>query len=138
VLPDEENRIGEELVWLRLVVDAHHPTPPEDDTVTRLQEDHLLADRGYVPECHPLTPQPEPGVDALAGRWREHCALVDRVSVEALAAIGADDPAEHRRTRRLVDGLLLATCLSWTTPEEAMATLEHHVAALEAAARVTA
>jgi hypothetical protein len=63
---------------------------------------------------------------------------VDRVTAEALAAIGVDDPAEHRRTRRLVDGLLLATCLSWTTPEEATATLEHHITALEAAARVTA
>lgn len=51
VLPDEQHRVAEELVWLRLVVDSCAPTPG-DDTVATLQAEHLVADRGYVPESH--------------------------------------------------------------------------------------
>jgi hypothetical protein len=137
VLPDEQRRVAEELVWLRLVVDSCAPTPG-DDTVATLQAEHLVADRGYVPESHR---PPETGTapeDGLIDLWREHDALVDRAVAGALAAVGADSLAERSRTRAVVDGLLLSTCLGRTSPEEAVATLEHHVAALAPAARVTA
>lgn len=137
VLPDEEHRVAEELVWLRLVLDSHRPLPREGDTVATLQAEHLVADRGYLPEDH-RPPEPSHEPDPLADRWRAHHELVDRVVHQALDAIGLDDPAEATRTRALVDGLVLATCLGRTTPGEAVTALEHHVGTLAAAARVTA
>lgn len=137
VLPDEEHRVGEELVWLRLVLDSR-ALAAGGDTVAALQAEHLVADRGYVPESHR---PPDPGsapADVLADLWCEHDELVDRAVAEALAAVGADSVAERARTRAVVDGLLLSTCLGRTTPAGALTTLEHHLGALGAAARVTA
>lgn len=137
VLPDEPHRVAEELVWLRLVIDSCAPTVG-DDTVATLQVEHLVADRGYVPEEHrPPDPATAPE-DTLVDLWREHDELVDRAVTAALAAVEVDCPAERARTRAVVDGLLLSTCLGRTSPEEAVATLRHHVATLGPAARVTA
>lgn len=144
LLPDEEPRRAEELVWLRLVVSAHRFVAPEGDTVADLRDEHALADRGYVPErAEPLLPQPADrpaadGPDPLADHWHERDQLVARVVAQALAAVGVEGAAEHDHTRAVVDGLLLSTALGRTTPAQAVATLQHHVAALEAAARVTA
>lgn len=136
VLPDEEDRIAEELVWLRLVVASHRPAPRPDDCVASLRAEHVVADLGYLPEDHE-SPAAEHEPDPLADLWRERDALVDRVVAQALAVIAADDPDECARTRALVDGLALATALARTTPAEAVTVLERHVARLVPAARVT-
>jgi hypothetical protein len=60
------------------------------------------------------------------------------VVVEALAAVGVELETEQRRTRALVDGLVLSTCLGRTTPEQAVATREEHVRSLVAEVRQTA
>lgn len=137
VLPDEHHRVAEELVWLRLVIDSC-TTMAGDDTVAALQAAHLVADRGYVPEDHRPPAAARTPEDAVSDLWREHDDLVDRAVAGALAAVGADGPRERARTRAVVDGLLLSTCLGRTSPEEAVATLLHHVTTLVPAARVTA
>jgi hypothetical protein len=133
LLPDEEGRIPEELVGLHLAIQARRLPVPEDETVAALRAEHAIADRGYVPEGLDTTRLPvpdEPLTDLLAERLAERDAAVTYVVGEALAAIGVDAEAERRRTRALVSGLVVDTCLGRTTPEDAVVTLEHHLASL--------
>ncbi len=103
VLPDEEHRVAEELVWLRLVLDSHRPLPREGDTVATLQAEHLVADRGYLPEDH-RPPEPSHEPDPLADRWRAHHELVDRVVHQALDALASTTPRRRRGPARWSTG----------------------------------
>jgi len=139
LLPDEERRIPEELVWLRIKIDARPPGLPAEDSVATLRAEYALADRGCLPEESDAAAATAPAEDdPIAARLAEDDALVAVVVGKALAAIGADDEAEQRRTQALVDGLLLSTCLGRTTPEQAVRTLEEHVGSLVVQARQTA
>ena len=129
LLPDQEGRVAEELVWLPLAIDAHRPDVSDEESVGALRAEHAIADRGFVPDDHDRAATHVPD-DPLVGRLVEHDALVERVVVEALAAIGVEVEVEQRRTRALVDGLVLDTCLGRTTPAQAVTVLEEHVASL--------
>jgi hypothetical protein len=89
-----------------------------------------VADRGYVPDG--LTHEVRPAaVDPLQERLAGHDARVDEVVASALAAMGIEDEARRRLTSSLVSGLVTDTCLGKIRPDEAVATLEHHLASLE-------
>lgn len=136
LLPDEERRIPEELVWLRINIDARPPGLPEDDSVAALRAEYALADRGCLLEEPDAAAASAPAQDdPVAARLAEDDALVAVVVAKALAAIGVEDEAEQRRTRALVDGLVLATCLGRMPPEQAVTTVEDHVASLMTGAR---
>lgn len=134
LLPDEASRVTEELVGLRLTLDAHRPTVPPAESVAALRAEHAIAERGFAPEDDGPTVIPD-STDPIAGRLAERDALVEHVVADALSAIDRGGEAEQRRTRALVDGLLLGTCLGRMTPEQAVTTVEAHVASLMTGAR---
>ena len=141
LLADEEDRVAEELVWLRIRIDACRPVVPDEESVAMLRTEHAIAERGFAPEEPDATVIPllaDPLADPLADRLAERDALVERVVAEALDVVGAGCEAEQRRTRALVDGLTLGTCLGRTTPEQAVTTLQQHVASFLTEARDTA
>ncbi|MFC5178457.1 hypothetical protein [Nocardioides taihuensis] len=135
LLPDEEARVPEELVWLRLALDARRLVVGEQDTAAALRAEHAIADRGFVPEdLDPTTPAPGAGDDPLAGRLTDHHTHRALVVDRALALVGVEEVQERRRTLALLDGLTLHACLGRLTPEEAVSALEHHVASLATSA----
>lgn len=142
LLPDEEELTPEALVWLRLAIDAARLPSPDQDSVAALRAEHAIAMRGYVDDpvgdVGTAGPGPDRLVDRLAERLADHGTARARVVDGALAALGVTDGPEQRRTLALVDGLTLGTCLGRTTPDEAVATLEHHVATLATAPTDTA
>ena len=131
LLPDEDGRLPEELVWLRLAVDARRLVVADHETAAALRAEHAIADRGFVPEGLDTTAQePGPGDDPLADRLTSHHTQRAHVVGEALAVVGVEDEQERHRTLALLDGLTLDVCLGRMTPEDAVTTLEHHVASL--------
>ncbi len=146
LLPDEEPRIAEELVWWRLVLHAVHPNLGGEDSPATLREDFALAE-GTSSDHDGAAPTSAadgaPPAATLDEQRSDHDARVNQGVSAALAALGLrdEDTLELRRTRALVEGLGLAVCLGRTSPAEAVATLEHHLGELtpasEVAARVT-
>ena len=132
-LPDEPHRVAEELVWLRLEIDAAHPELGEDESSEALRRDWTLAELGHLPEgLHEEDARGEqPAVPERGDELEQHRAhheqdTTNRVT-HALEALGVQDLAEPRRTRAVVDGLRLAVCLGRVAPSSAVEALEHHL-----------
>jgi hypothetical protein len=135
LLPDDESRIDEELVWLRLVA-AHADVPRHRESAPGLRHDFQIAERGWSdvdPTAEEVAPetQPEPGAGPLArylaDRETHVCTLIERVLT--LLEVG-DREAETVRLRALVDGLTMAVCLGRISPGEGVLTMERHLAEL--------
>ena len=132
-LPDVPHRIAEELVWLRLEVDAARPQLGEEDVPEALRRDWTLAELGHVPEvtpdeCGGAGQREAPDRDDTLALHRAHHEQDTTSRIDhALEALGVQDPAEPLRTRAVVDGLRLAACLGQVTPSGAVEALEHHL-----------
>jgi hypothetical protein len=157
-LPDEDHRIGEELVWWRLVIDRPTDLPiaeierRHDDAGGgggSLREQFQIATNGYAANTEPSDSEPsgsEPSgtkrdpqgdrIDPLAAEIEQHDADLTAVISQVLDLIGVPDAGhdEQVRLRALLDGLNLGVCLGRLTPDEAVAVLAHHLAAVRVAA----
>jgi hypothetical protein len=167
-LPDEDHRIGEELVWWRLVIDRPTDLPiaeierRHDDAGGgggSLREQFQIATNGYAADTEPSDSEPsgsepsdsepsgsEPSgtkpdpqgdrIDPLAAEIEQHDADLTAVISQVLDLIGVPDAGhdEQVRLRALLDGLNLGVCLGRLTPDEAVAVLAHHLAAVRVAA----
>lgn len=149
LLPDEESRVAEELVALKISVDLA-PVPP---VVRRVDEDGLtLAERGRLG----LTGKwPERSAELVDGDPREThtdprtggasdpmvaTLVTDRRDLEdnligrAVAVLEVPDPdrpAVAECLRTLLVGLNVRTCLGDLTPERAVEILRHEIARVD-------
>ena len=146
------HRIGEELVWWRLVIDRPTDLPLAEierrhdeagEAVGSLSEQFQLATTGYaadtdLPGSEPSGSEPAPHgdrVDPLASEIEQHEAELTGVISQVLVLIGVPD-AEHEqlRLRALLDGLNLGVRLGRLAPDEAVVVLAHHLATVRVAA----
>jgi hypothetical protein len=134
LMPDDPERIDEELVWLRLLVEGPRAASPTPDPEGPLWARYQIAERGYIYDDRTAEAVADPGaVDALS----DHRALRDEVMAgqleRALEAIGLDKGAhdlELLRLRAVVDGLTLAVCLGHLSPAVAVSVAAHHLGQL--------
>lgn len=145
LVADDEDRIAEELVWHRVAVEARRVAAQPGESVAGLRAEHAVAVRGYPDDparaarqeaASRAAPAPAPG-SAITERLAEHEQDRERAVAAALAAIGVHEEDERHRSLAVVDGVALAACLGRTSPEEAVAVVEHHVTSLARAATAT-
>jgi hypothetical protein len=153
LLPDDDSRIDEELVWLRLTA-SFEAVPIDLEARGRVRHDFQVAEGGWSDP----NPDPDPDMDAdmdadmdpetvsipdthgdaqtqprnamsryFAERRSEVDAIIGRV-VDLLEV--ADREFEKARLRALVDGLTLAVCLGRISPEECVRSMDRHLAGL--------
>ncbi len=153
VMPDEPQRIDEELVWLRLLVEGPRASSPIRDPEGPLWMRYQVAERGYVYDERPgerlsepnAGPQPDALADSLADSLANSLADVlanHRAQHEksiawqldrALEHVGLDPESratEMPRLRALVDGLIVAICLGRITPEAGLDIVRKHLTSL--------
>lgn len=135
LLPEDDSRIDEEVVWLRLVA-AHAVAPDQGTAALRLRHDFQVAERGWSDldpdDLEAGTPtEPSAGDLAMAryvaDRETHVLTLIERVLM--LLEVG-DREAETVRLRALVDGLTMAVCLGRVSPGEGVLAMDRHLAGL--------
>ncbi len=126
LLPDTEQRVAEELVWLRLVLETHRPKVGD-------LEELRLADRFQVAEGTydgSVPAAPVTGDERLrrqrAERDEEVTGLVEW-ALDVLAVPAASRPAEARALFALVSGLAVEVCPERLSPGDAVTTLTRHI-----------
>jgi hypothetical protein len=148
VLPDEDHRIAEELVWWRLVIASAAGKPFGDDTRSthdtdwgegNLRDQFQVATRGYADDTthgDPDVPAEETATDQVARQFEEHDASVNGLLRRVLVLLEVPEPhdAEAVRLKALLDGLSLGVCLGRLRPAEAVAALAHHMSTVRVAA----
>ncbi len=127
-VPDTEQRIAEELVWLRLVL-ATTPVPEDRD-----RDGLLLRQRFSIyeqQEEQAVPPHaPSPSTTALAPYVAEREAMVSAMVASAMTALAcdaADQDACEQDFRTTLAGLTLRVCLGDLEPEAAVVALTHTV-----------
>lgn len=140
LLPDETERIAEELVWWRLVLAAPPsvvvPRDPADLEEGPLHHRFAVGSFGYVPHdilalqieppaaAEDDTGQPDRVVAALLEREEGMTAMVDAALTLAAPDLAQESlQVEKPLLLSLLDGLGIRVCLGRTTPEEAVAVL---------------
>ncbi len=136
LLPDESRRVAEELVWLRLQLDAARLPAHARATETPVSTAFQVAEHG-----HPAEAGTDPDVGAAVEPdpvahhrqdYEEEVALRIDQAVVVLDAV--DRPSESVRLRAVIDGVILGVCLGRLTPEEGVAAVERHLRLVFAAA----
>lgn len=145
LLPDDEHRVAEELVWLRL--DLARPREASDAAgteATPLRERWQIAEQGWA-DTDSVVPGATSGGDGAVdagdplaehARWREE--EVDHRIADALELLGVPPPAREvaaELLRAVTHGLTWGVCAGRLTPADAVAHLEHHLAMLAARRR---
>ncbi len=140
LLPDDEHRVAEELVWLRLELARPRGASCAAGTEeTTLPERWQIAEKGWADVDSAVGADPrtqskasEVG-DPLAehAHWREE-EVAHRIAsaLELLAVPATARDLEAELLRAGTNGLTWAVCEGRLTPAEAVTHLEHHLAAL--------
>lgn len=148
LLPDTDQRVAEEFVWLRLLLDHHRVPVASGESPTALRERFRIADRGHTEEwdtgpqdgheaeaatddpAGPLPPAaPDPWVRHRDDREDEVTTLVDgALALLCVPAERLDDERLHCRS--LVEGLTLLVCTGRVTPEVACGAVTRHLTLL--------
>lgn len=149
LIPDDESRIDEELVWLRLVATCGLQ-PSVAPGQLRLADDFQVAQRGYsdadlaieagaAPPERPHTGEvQERRRAALAPHLSSRDTEVEDVVLHVVAAAAARRASGDERVRSrervllraLLDGLSLAVCTGRITPADAVGALDQHLTGL--------
>jgi hypothetical protein len=136
LLPDDEHRVAEELVWLRLELARPRGAACAAGTeATPLRERWQIAEQGWadVDSADPVATKAESESDPLAEHigWREE--EVDHRIATALELLRVPPSArevESELLRAVTHGLTWDVCRGRLTPTEAVVHLEHHLAVL--------
>lgn len=131
LLPEDESRIDEELVWLRLT-GAHAGMGRRRESPLALRHDFQVAERGWSDVTRPAPPpESDTGAAPLARHFAERRAEVDSVIDRVLDLLDVPErEAEKTRLAALADGLTLAVCLGRITPGECVQAMERHLVGL--------
>ena len=156
VLPDDETRIDEEVVWLRLLA-ARGTRPHETDLRARVRHDFQVAERGWSdrdldrdmdqgldlaleggPVPGPIRDSGQSGSQAMGspamGRHLEDRRHeIEQVCGRVLGLLEVADEereAESGRLRALVDGLTIEVCLGRISPAECGRSMDRHLTGL--------
>lgn len=130
LVPDADDRIDEELVWLRIVLSTRvrpgvRRTPPGEGS---LRERYQVAQRGYAdaPPVEPDADEADLSAD-LARVVGERAREVDATLARVVELLGVPASARDRRLvdlRLLVDGVCLAVCTGGLDPGAAVQAIE--------------
>jgi hypothetical protein len=138
LLPDAPERVDEELVWFRLMIEGPRHSAPIPDPDGPLWAQYQIADRGYVhsvPDsaARPSDQEGQPRADPLAELRSDREQLVTGRITQALGELGLRGEAAEReaaRVRAMVDGLTWAVCLGRVTPDQAVQVVREHLGSL--------
>ncbi len=142
LLPDSRERIAEELVWWKLLLE--HIDPPADTGSAEFGEEGLtLAQRfriatvGYLDRPATTTPAGRSAPVELVRAFDERRVDIELRLEHALRPVlgGAADPWAVTSTRLFVTGLSIEVCSGAVPPEDVPGLVRDHVRGLTAAAR---
>lgn len=151
VIPDADERVDEELVWLRLLVESPRAHVSCQDPEGPLWAQYQVAQRGYVyadrTDCdggdggdrgdsandQAIDQAIDPLIDPLAEHLEDRERAVVETLTHALQLLGLDDArqaAELPRLRAVVDGLTYRVCTGQVSPADGVRVVQDHLTAI--------
>ena len=134
LLPDASHRVAEELVWLRLQLDAARLPAHARASETPVSTAFHVAEHGFPAEdCGDAgSGSPDVGAaeepDPIAHHRQEYEEdVVLRIDQALVVLDEVDRPPESARLRAVIDGVIHGVCLGRLTPEEGVAVVERHL-----------